>query len=97
MPDGRSRRLQLYRHPLVSKYSKIVTMEFVVNLDSGDRFAPLIACFAEGLRPGGGRHVLNVLLVGGWGGVGAKAICISPHQLTNSSGKGGKGWKPGPD
>lgn len=39
MPDGRSHQLQLYRHPLVSKYSEMVTMEFVVNLDSGDRFA----------------------------------------------------------
>lgn len=38
MPDGGRHQLQLYRHPLVSKYSKMVTMEFVVNLDSGDRF-----------------------------------------------------------
>lgn len=39
VPDGRSHQLQLYRHPLASKYSKMVTMEFVVNLDSRDRFA----------------------------------------------------------
>lgn len=42
MDETRSHHPQLYTHPptlLLSKYSKMVTMEFVVNLHSDDRFA----------------------------------------------------------
>lgn len=46
MDDRRSHQLQLYNPPpnpppasTFSKYSKMVTMEFVINLGWGDRFA----------------------------------------------------------